>query len=32
VIDITLNYGQIYPELKRLSGAGLIESHDEPAR
>jgi DNA-binding PadR family transcriptional regulator len=24
------SYGQIYPELKRLSEAGLIEGHDEP--
>lgn len=24
------SYGQIYPELKRLSEAGLLEGHDEP--
>jgi DNA-binding PadR family transcriptional regulator len=24
------SYGQIYPELKRLSEAGLVEGHDEP--
>lgn len=24
------SYGQIYPELKRLSAAGLVEGHDEP--
>ena len=26
------SYGQIYPELKRLSEAGLIEGEAEPAR
>jgi DNA-binding PadR family transcriptional regulator len=24
------SYGQIYPELKKLAGAGLLEGHDEP--
>lgn len=24
------SYGQIYPELKRLAGAGLVEGRDEP--
>jgi DNA-binding PadR family transcriptional regulator len=24
------SYGQIYPELRRLEGAGLVESHEEP--
>lgn len=26
----TASYGQIYPELKRLSGAGLVEGVEEP--
>lgn len=26
-----VSYGQIYPELKRLAAAGLVESHDDPS-
>ncbi|UJA21083.1 PadR family transcriptional regulator [Thermoleophilia bacterium SCSIO 60948] len=26
-----VSYGQIYPELKRLAAAGLVESHEDPS-